>query len=70
MDEKTKYRKEYYLKNKNKLIEYGLVLEMTLHLVRTGGCVYPNHIVSHTDLYSVFVINNNNLTNLSHWIEK
>ena len=23
MDEKTKYRKEYYLKNKNKLIEYG-----------------------------------------------
>ena len=23
MDEKTKYRKNYYLKNKNKLIEYG-----------------------------------------------
>ena len=23
MDEKTKYRKEYYLKKKNKLIEYG-----------------------------------------------
>ena len=23
VDEKTKYRKEYYLKNKNKLIEYG-----------------------------------------------
>jgi hypothetical protein len=23
MEEKTKYRKEYYLKNKNKLIEYG-----------------------------------------------
>ena len=22
-DKKTKYRKEYYLKNKNKLIEYG-----------------------------------------------
>ena len=23
MDQKTKYRKEYYLKNKKKLIEYG-----------------------------------------------
>ena len=23
MEEKTKYRKEYYLKNKEKLIEYG-----------------------------------------------
>ena len=23
MDQKTKYRKDYYLKNKSKLIEYG-----------------------------------------------